>query len=80
MTTAEWTSSNSWIDKRLFTRTCCPNPRLDAELLLSDVLALKRIDLYLNFEKPVAPGDLARFKTYVRRAPRTTAIYCGTQF
>lgn len=53
-----------------FTEHGVPNPRLDGELLLSDILNLKRIDLYLNFEKPVAPADLARFKSYVQRRSR----------
>jgi release factor glutamine methyltransferase len=71
MTTAEWTILKllDWTSA-YFTEHAVPNPRLDAELLLSDVLALKRIDLYLNFEKPVAPTDLARFKTYVQRRAR----------
>ncbi|MCC6276002.1 MAG: peptide chain release factor N(5)-glutamine methyltransferase, partial [Leptospiraceae bacterium] len=28
-----------------------PNPRLDAEVILSDILGLERIKLYSNFEK-----------------------------
>jgi release factor glutamine methyltransferase len=44
-----------------------PSPRLDAELLLGEVLGLRRIDLYLHFEKPVAETDLGRFRQMVRR-------------
>jgi len=44
-----------------------PSPRLDAELLLAHVLDLKRIDLYLAFDQPVAAGDRARFRELVRR-------------
>lgn len=68
MTTAEWTILRllDWTNA-YFSEHGVPNPRLDAELLLSDILNLKRIDLYLNFEKPVAPADLARFKSYVQR-------------
>lgn len=68
MTTAEWTILKllDWTTA-YFTEHGVPNPRLDSELLLSDILSLKRIDLYLNFEKPVAAADLARFKTYVQR-------------
>ncbi len=53
-----------------FTQHGVPNPRLDAELLLSEILSLKRLDLYLNFEKPVAAMDLARFKSCVQRRVR----------
>lgn len=68
MTTPEWTILKllDWTTA-YFTEHGVPSPRLDAELLLSDVLTLKRIDLYLNFEKPVAPADLAKFKAMIQR-------------
>lgn len=71
MTTAEWTILKllDWTTA-YFTEHGIPNPRLDGELLLGDVLNLRRIDLYLNFEKPVAPADLARFKSLVQRRAR----------
>ncbi|MCB1178588.1 MAG: peptide chain release factor N(5)-glutamine methyltransferase, partial [Leptospiraceae bacterium] len=31
-----------------------PNPRLDAEILLSDLLSLERIKLYSNFDKKLS--------------------------
>lgn len=53
-----------------------PSARLDAELSLSHVLNLKRIDLYLNFDKPVAAPDLAAFKALIkRRAAREPLQY-----
>ena len=36
------------------TRRGVASPRLDAELLLSEVLGLARIQLYVNFDRPVA--------------------------
>lgn len=68
MTAPEWTILKllDWTTA-YFTDHGVPNPRLDAELLLSDILKLRRIDLYLNFEKPVAPSDLARFKLLIQR-------------
>ena len=36
-----------------------PSPRLDAELLLAHVLDLRRMDLYLAFDQPVAAGFFA---------------------
>jgi len=50
-----------------FTDRGVPNPRLDAELLLSDILGMKRIELYMHFDQPVAEPDLARFRTQVQR-------------
>ena len=42
-------------------------PRLDAELLLSHVLGLKRMDLYLQFERPLTGEDLEKLRRLVRR-------------
>jgi release factor glutamine methyltransferase len=41
--------------------------RLDAELLLAGVLGLKRLDLYLQFERPLADDELAGFKAGLKR-------------
>jgi release factor glutamine methyltransferase len=42
-------------------------PRLQAELLLAHVLHLPRMQLYLNFEKMLAPAELDQFREFVRR-------------
>ncbi len=42
-------------------------PRLDAEVLLADALGCARIELYVNFDKPVTAAERARFRDYVRR-------------
>jgi release factor glutamine methyltransferase len=42
-------------------------PRLDAELLLAHSLGLKRLDLYLQFDRPMAAPELTRFREQVRR-------------
>lgn len=53
-----------------------PEPRLDAELLLADTLGLKRLDLYLQFDRPLLPGELAEFKRrLLRRARREPLQY-----
>ncbi|MBF0423036.1 MAG: peptide chain release factor N(5)-glutamine methyltransferase [Magnetococcales bacterium] len=42
-------------------------PRLDAELLLADVLHLQRIGLFLDPDRPLTPSELADFKSRLRR-------------
>lgn len=43
------------------------NPRLNAERLLAHTLNLNRIDLYLNFDRPLAKPELARFRLSIKR-------------
>ena len=64
------------------------NPRLNAERLLCDVLRCKRIDLYVNFERVLSPGEVAKYREYVRRRGKNeplayvlgTAAFCGRDF
>ena len=46
------------------------NARLNAELLLAGMLGLKRLDLYLQHDRPLSPGELAEFKARLRRRAR----------
>ena len=43
------------------------NTRLETELLLGHALSLPRIELYLNYERPMSEQELARFKTLLKR-------------
>lgn len=43
------------------------NSRLNAEQLLAHTLNLTRIDLYLNFDRPLTRSELARFRQSVQR-------------
>ena len=43
------------------------NGRLEAELLLASVLGVKRLDLYLQHDRPVTQEELEAYRTYVRR-------------
>jgi len=43
------------------------SPRASAEILLAHVLQMERIDLYVRFDQPVTPEELARFREAVAR-------------
>jgi len=48
-----------------------PNAKLDSQLLLSHGLGLKRMDLFLNFDRPLSESELANLRPMVaRRAKR----------
>jgi len=50
--------------------------RLDAELLLADVLAMTRTQIYTNFEQPLAPPEVDKYRELVRRrAAREPVAY-----
>jgi release factor glutamine methyltransferase len=59
--------------------------RRDAELLVGHALGLPRMQLYLQFERPVAEADLAKIRELVRRRGRReplqhivgTVEFCG---
>lgn len=42
-------------------------PRLDAEVLLSHLLGEARIYLYVHYDQPLEPEELARYRTLVQR-------------
>jgi release factor glutamine methyltransferase len=42
-------------------------PRASAEVLLAHVLGISRLDLYLRYDQPLNPEELARFKALVVR-------------
>lgn len=63
-----WTLASllSWCT-RYFQDKALESPRLDAELLLAHSLGLRRLDLYLKFDQPLKPQELANFKTLLKR-------------
>jgi len=50
-----------------FSEKSIENPRLNSELLLGLVLGLKRVDLYVSFERLVSQDELTQFREFVRR-------------
>lgn len=52
---------------QLFADRGFENARLEAELLLAHVLGIKRLDLYLQFERPLTNAELESFRSLVRR-------------
>ena len=54
----------------------CSSPRLDAELLLGHVLGLARLDLYLNFDKPLNGHEVEEYRNLIgRRGQRNPVAY-----
>jgi release factor glutamine methyltransferase len=41
--------------------------RIDAEILLAHALQIKRIDLYLQYDRPLSSDELSRFKDLIKR-------------
>ena len=50
-----------------FEKDGVPDPRLDTELILAHVLRLKRMDLYLQFERSLSEAELDLLRPLVRR-------------
>lgn len=47
-----------------------PSPRREGEELLAHVLGMKRLDLYLDLQRPLTKEELEKFKTLVKRRAR----------
>lgn len=43
------------------------SPRINAELLLADILKIKRLDLYLKFDKPLDENEISIYREYIKR-------------
>jgi release factor glutamine methyltransferase len=59
-----------------FKRHSVPSPRLDAEVLLSDLLGYTRVELYTHYDQPLGQDELAEYRARVsRRAAREPVAY-----
>lgn len=56
------------ISARFLKEKNCPRFRRDAEELLAHVLNFKRLDLYLQFDRPMQNGELEAFRELIKRA------------
>lgn len=43
------------------------SPRINAELLLADILRCKRLDLYLKFDQPLQEEETQKYREYIKR-------------
>ena len=64
----QWTVLNvlQWTTQ-YFNEKGFEQPRADAEVLLAHALGVERIQLYLNYDKPLSTEELVRFRGLVRR-------------
>jgi release factor glutamine methyltransferase len=56
------------------------SPRLDAELLLAEVLGMNRVELYVNFEQPLNTSEVSSYREFIRRRGEPVAYILGRGF
>ncbi|MBU1581351.1 MAG: peptide chain release factor N(5)-glutamine methyltransferase [Proteobacteria bacterium] len=64
----DWTINTilSWTES-YFKDNLIDSPRLTAEMLLSHCLGIKRLDLYLQYDRPLQKNELSDFKAFIKR-------------
>jgi release factor glutamine methyltransferase len=64
----EWTvlSMLEWATD-YFEQREVPSPRMSIEWLLADVLDIKRLELYMKFDRPLSPQELSELRPLVKR-------------
>lgn len=69
MITGKVTTAREIVDKTtvFFTAKGIPSARLDAEILLAEVLGYDRLRLYMNLDRPLDEAELTRAREMVRR-------------
>lgn len=60
LATLQWTA-------HYFKKHAVESPRAAAEILLAHGLGCRRLDLYLRYDQPLNPDELARFRTVIKR-------------
>ncbi len=56
--------------EKYFEKNNIDNPRLDAEVLLADLLDMERIRLYVNFDYPLKEKEIARYRQMIKSRAR----------
>ena len=62
-----------WTTTR-FQQRHLPSARLDAEILIAAALGLGRVQLYVQFDRPLGPDELATIRDFVRRRQRGECV------
>lgn len=64
-----WTPTKlvQWITNYLKEKNLPPSHRLEAELIVSHALNIRRLDIYLNYDKPCSPEELSEIKALLKR-------------
>jgi release factor glutamine methyltransferase len=62
-----------------FEKSCIPDSRIDAEILLSHVLNCKRLELYVKKDQELTKNDISKFKALVieRKARKPVSYITG---
>jgi release factor glutamine methyltransferase len=55
------------VTQEWFSKKDIPSARLDAEVLLAKVLALDRLGLYLDMDRPLTDPEIGQYRDWVRR-------------
>ncbi len=61
--------SQTWLEQK-----GSPSARLDAELLLAHALGLERLEVYLQYDKPLTEPELAAIREHIRRRGRREPV------
>lgn len=64
----KWTTRTISVVARSYLEQCgVPAPRLDSELLLAHVLGCTRLQLFMDFDRPLTSEEVARYREAVRQ-------------
>jgi release factor glutamine methyltransferase len=63
-----------------FEKKNIPHPRLSIEWLLADTLELRRLDLYLKYDRPLSSGELDELRLKIKRRSRHEPLQYITGF
>ncbi len=57
-----------------FTKKAIENPRLNAEMLLAHLLGMRRVQLYLEYDRPLSDEELDRYRGFVSRRAKNEPL------